>query len=514
MISFSIGMLKWNNTKPSQMLCRLLVTRREKELNMKVESADSVRNAIDNAGSRIEELNQQLQKCIIERNDLEIKMEEAIQDAGRNDIKAEIRVMASALSKEMGMMEAQLNRWKETAHEAISLLEEVQTLKVLLSDKTNLQKCLAEECAEQIVEIKSLNDLIEKLQKEKLELQIFLDMYGQEGYDNRDVTEIIESRNKAYSQAEILKNALDEHSLELRVKAANEAEAACQERLSVAEAEIADLRAKLDTSERDVLELKEAIKSKDGESETYISEIETIGQAYEDMQAQNQHLLQQMTERDDYNIKLVSESVKTSQTHSSLLSEKQTLARQLKQVNSSIESVKMRIVQGEEQMKVCLTDAVKFTQEDRHFMISLETAKWELADADKEFKWLKSSAASCEKDYEQLQRKVDEFQSRLDKEQSQRKKLEEELNELNSQVAELSSETGETALQKLQDEIKNCKNILKCGVCFDRPKEVVIVKCYHLFCNPCIQRNLELRHRKCPGCGTAFGQNDVRFVKI
>ncbi|XP_039066401.1 E3 ubiquitin-protein ligase BRE1-like 2 isoform X2 [Hibiscus syriacus] len=514
MINFSIGMLKWNNTKPSQMLCRLLVTRREKELNMKVESADSVRNAIDNVGSRIEELNLQLQKCIIERNDLEIKMEEAIQDAGRNDIKAEIRVMASALSKEMGMLEAQLNRWKEIAHEAISLLEEVQTLKALLSDKTNLQKCLAEECAERIVEIKSLNDLIEKLQKEKLELQIFLDMYGQEGYDNRDVTEIIESRNKAYSQAEILKNALDEHSLELRVKAAKEAEVACQERLSVAEAEIADLRAKLDASERDVLELTEAIKSKDGESETYISEIETIGQAYEDMQAQNQHLLQQMTERDEYNIKLVSESVKTKQTHSSLLSEKQTLARQLKQVNSSIESVKMRIAQSEEQMKVCLTDAVKFTEEDRHFMISLETAKSELADADKEFKWLKSSAASCEKDYEQLQRKVDEFRSKLDKEQSERKKHEEELNELNSQVAELSSETGETAIQKLQDEIKNCKNILKCGVCFDRPKEVVIVKCYHLFCNPCIQRNLEMRHRKCPGCGTAFGQNDVRFVKI
>ncbi|XP_016698553.1 E3 ubiquitin-protein ligase BRE1-like 2 isoform X3 [Gossypium hirsutum] len=493
---------------------RFLVMRREKELNMKAETADAVRNTINNADSRIEELELQLQKCIIERNDLEIKMEEAIQDAGRNDIKAEIRVMASALSKEMGMMEAQLNRWKETAHEAISLHEEAQALKALLSDKTNLQKRLAEECAEQIAEIKSLNDMIEKLQKEKLELQIFLDMYGQEGYDDRDVMEIRESKNRAHSQAEILKNALDEHSLELRVKAANEAEAACQERLSVAEVEIADLRAKLDASERDVLELTEAIKSKDRESETYISEIETIGQAYEDMQTQNQHLLQQMTERDDYNIKLVSESVKTKQAHSFLLSEKQALARQLKQVNSSIESVKMRIGQSEEQIKVCLTDAVKFTQEDRHFMISLETAKWELADAEKEFKWLKSAAASSEKDYEQLQRKVDEFQMKLDKEQSQRKKLEEELDELNSKVAELSSETGETAIQKLQDEIKNCKNILKCGVCFDRPKEVVIVKCYHLFCNPCIQRNLEIRHRKCPGCGTAFGQNDVRFVKI
>ncbi|XWS71040.1 hypothetical protein CRYUN_Cryun03dG0102700 [Craigia yunnanensis] len=663
---------------------RFHIMRREKELNIKAESADAARNTIDNADSRIEELELQLQKCIIERNDLEIKMEEAIQDAGRNDVKAEFHVMASALSKEMGMMEGQLKRRKETAHEAISLHEEAQTLKALLSDKTNQQKCLVEECAEQIVEIKSLNDLIEKLQKEKLELQIYLDMYGQEGYDNRDLMEIRESENRAHSQAEVLKNALDEHSLELRVKAANEAEAACQERLSVAEAEIAELRAKLDASEssfsqecssnviekkdhveekrvydvtvvsislvfdalknnlveeglrdemhekesvellqhdlldenaesiacetkfvaiqkpeefdqmfpfedlshvelihpineikpivvdysssidfiipsvlkknegydnlrgilrrsrglmeskswnmlkkldscadpvggvamEDVLELTEAIKSKDRETETYISEIETIGQAYEDMQTQNQHLLQQMTQRDNYNIKLVSESAKTKQAHSFFLSEKQTLARQLQQVNSSIESVKMRIAQSEEQMKVCLTDAIKFTQEDRHFTFSLETAKWELADAEKELKCLKSAAASSEKDYEQLQLKVDEFQVKLDKERSQRKKLEEDLHELNSKVAELSSETGETAKQKLQNEIKTCKNILKCSVCFDRPKEVVIVKCYHLFCNPCIQRNLGIRHRKCPGCGTAFGQNDVRFVKI
>ncbi len=44
--------------------------------------------------------------------------------------------------------------------------------------------------------------------------------------------------------------------------------------------------------------------------------------------------------------------------------------------------------------------------------------------------------------------------------------------------------------------------------------QVVITKCYHLFCGPCIQRNLDLRHRKCPGCGVPFGQNDVRNVYI
>jgi hypothetical protein len=32
---------------------------------------------------------------------------------------------------------------------------------------------------------------------------------------------------------------------------------------------------------------------------------QSIGQAYDDMQNQNQHLLQQITERDDYNIKVI-----------------------------------------------------------------------------------------------------------------------------------------------------------------------------------------------------------------
>ncbi|KAJ6944684.1 hypothetical protein NC652_009897 [Populus alba x Populus x berolinensis] len=44
------------------------------------------------------------------------------------------------------------------------------------------------------------------------------------------------------------------------------------------------------------------------------------------------------------------------------------------------------------------------------------------------------------------------------KARSERKVLEEELMELNNRVAELTSETGEAAIQRLQDEIKDCKS--------------------------------------------------------
>lgn len=67
-------------------------------------------------------------------------------------------------------------------------------------------------------------------------------------------------------------------------------------------------------------------------------------------------------------------------------------------------------------MKVCLAEALKHIQDDRHLAVSLETAKWELADAEKELKWLKSALASLEKEYEQIQRKKEEVQMNLDNE--------------------------------------------------------------------------------------------------
>ncbi|KAJ6812009.1 E3 ubiquitin-protein ligase BRE1-like 2 [Iris pallida] len=488
--------------------------RREKELSAKAESADAVRSSIINYDTKIEELQLQIQKLVAEKNELEMKVEEAVQDSGRKDIKDEIHVMASTLSKEMEMMETQLNRSKEAACEALALRGEAVSLRAVLDRKNAEHKSLSDTYDAQKIEIKSLKALIEKMEKDKQELQIFLDMYGQECYDNRTVTEIKESENRARAQAEILQTALDEHSLELRVRAANEAEAACQQRLSTAEAEITELRAKVDASQRHLLEIEEAIRIKDAEAAAYITEIETIGQAYEDMQTQNQHLLQQVADRDDYNIKLVSDSVKMKQTISSLLVEKQAKAKQLQQMNSSAEVLKMKMVHSEEQMKAYIAQAIKTSIENRRVNINLDKSILELAEAEKELKWVKSAVDSADKEYEHNQKRIIELRKELERERNERKKLEEEYEEAKNEVMEMSSENEEAAIQRLQDEIKECKAILKCGVCFDRPKEVVITKCFHLFCSHCIQRNLEIRHRKCPGCGTPFGQSDVREVNI
>lgn len=54
-------------------------------------------------------------------------------------------------------------------------------------------------------------------------------------------------------------------------------------------------------------------------------------------------------------MQLVSESVKTKQAHSYLLSEKQSLAKQLQQINTSVESLRMKISYSEEQVTFSYT---------------------------------------------------------------------------------------------------------------------------------------------------------------
>jgi E3 ubiquitin-protein ligase BRE1 len=60
------------------------------------------------------------------------------------------------------------------------------------------------------------------------------------------------------------------------------------------------------------------------------------------------------------------------------------------------------------------------------------------------------------------------------------------------------------------EELEAMRTLLRCNVCHERQKDVIITKCWHIFCSHCIRKNLETRNRKCPGCGAAFGQHDVK----
>ncbi|KAL5728381.1 RING-type E3 ubiquitin transferase [Ranunculus cassubicifolius] len=488
---------------------------REAEVNVKSDLSDIFQRDSAVSDSQITYLQNLIQKHIEERNLLEIRLEDASKEPGRKEIIAEFKALVSSFPEEMSFKQSQLSKYKEAASEVHTLRAEVQSLSNILGRKLKESEILSRRFADQDAEIHKLKSLAHDLRESDQELKLFLEMYRRESIESREVMEARDLEYHAWAHVQCLKSSLDEHSLESRVKAANEAEAISQQRLATTEAEIADLRQRLDTARSDASELSEVLKSKHEEGEAYLSEIETIGQAYEDMQNQNQHLLQQITERDDYNIKLVLEGVKARQLQDALRLEKQTMENELREANASMDFYSMKGARIEDQLRMLSEHREKLVEDKRRNSIVLENIQKRLVDVRKESQKLRELLVESQSKGERGQSHVAELQVELENERFNKKRIEEDLEVLRRKAARLKARTeGSSALEKLQQEVREYREILKCSICQERPKEVVITKCYHLFCNSCVQRILESRHRKCSICAASFGPNDVKPVYI
>nr|XP_043623926.1 E3 ubiquitin-protein ligase BRE1-like 1 isoform X2 [Erigeron canadensis] len=488
---------------------------REREFNMKVDITDVLRQSSAFSDSRISDLKMEIQKQIDGRKLIESKLEEASREPGRKEIIAKFRAFVSSFPEDMGSMQTELRKHKEASSDVHSLRANVQSLSNILDRKAKELEALSGRSAAESAEIQRLRATIHDLEESDLELKAIMDVHRRETIYSRDILEARNSEYKAWAHVQSLSHSLDEHNLETRVKTAIEAEAASQQMLAAAEAKIADLRQKWETSKREKCRLSDVLKSKHEENEAYLSEIETIGQAYDDIQTQNQQLLQQITERDDYNIKLVLEGVRARQLQDSLLMDKQTVEKMLQQGNALKVFCETKAERIEDQVRSCSDQVQKLSESRAQKMVSLENTQRRLQDIRRTSQQLTDSLDESQSKVDRSRISLVDLQIEFEKERFDKKRVEEELEASRRKHLRLTAHLdGSSVVEKLQQELKEYKEILKCSVCLDRPKEVVITKCYHLFCNHCVQKIIESRHRKCPLCAASFGANDVKPVYI
>ncbi|TYI74131.1 hypothetical protein E1A91_D07G178800v1 [Gossypium mustelinum] len=217
------------------------------------------------------------------------------------------------------------------------------------------------------------------------------------------------------------------------------------------------------------------------------------------MQTQNQQLLQQITERDDYNIKLVLEGLRAKQLQDTLLLEKHNMEKEIQQASTSLDFYNMKAARIEDQLRFCSDQVQKLGEERFQKSVSLENTQKRLSDMRRSSHQVKESLEDSQFKIERSRAALLELQIKIERERFKKKRIEEELEVARRKVVLLQAKTeGNSMIERLQEELREYREILKCSICLDRPKEVVITKCYHLFCNPCVHKVTENRHRKCP----------------
>ncbi|KAK8282626.1 hypothetical protein V6Z12_D08G039500 [Gossypium hirsutum] len=221
---------------------------REKELSIKNDIADVFQRSLAVANSRASHLGAEIQRQVDERKRIEAKLEEASREPGRTEIIADFKSLLSSFPEAMSSMQSQLGKYKEAAVDIHSLRADVLSLSSILDRKAKEIENLSVRSTDQVTQMHKLQAMVQDLKDSDGELKLILEMYRREFTDSSDILEARDSEFKAWAHVQSLKSGLDEHNLELRVKTANEAEAISQQKLAAAEAEIAELRHKLEAS--------------------------------------------------------------------------------------------------------------------------------------------------------------------------------------------------------------------------------------------------------------------------
>ena len=113
----------------------------------------------------------------------------------------------------------------------------------------------------------------------------------------------------------------------------------------------------------------------------------------------------------------------------------------------------------------------------------------------------------------QLQELLREKTEQLSKEMHARRRSQEDANRFKKKL-EFFEQFSSGGDESLKEQLQMYRQLLKCSSCNLNDKQVVLTRCYHVFCKDCIDLRINTRQRKCPSCGDSFGVNDVHQLYL
>jgi len=372
----------------------------------------------------------------------------------------------------------------------------------------------------------------------------------------------VEAKRVLVRQADELKAALDDQRAEaVRVRAISTHQAAelvevraqwakLQERLTGREEEVARLSAEMlaqvppeggeGRREGRIVELEKQLVEAREEKErlaafqtSLFEETESLTAAYEELSGSMQRLKQQVEEKERRNNRLQDELMRTKAT------EQMQVERAMALERKQLEFERVRLEQ-----QMLIKEMQEVVNMVKGQCAALAQAK---AEAEEEVVLEARRVHQAQKTAEEATQKLEGAQNKASAMTRRAEELGEELDSVEKAQFSLQEQVGGLTrkLQKAQTKLEasvgagggggggggagagaavgavgggnaaqneTLLKLLNCSVCNVRWKDCVITKCYHLFCQPCIQSNLKVRSRKCPACGKHFSESDVKPI--
>ncbi|KAL4423868.1 hypothetical protein ABPG75_001169 [Micractinium tetrahymenae] len=485
------------------------------EARFQLGQAEHLRQQLPAANERVRELERQLAAARAQRADAETALQrERAQGAGKQTA-AELHEVVATLQREVAALRAAAERHRALPAqlEAAKLAAEQHRMAAEAAQAE--ARVLRERCARQQQALAQQEDKENRWKEREADLRLFVEVTTKSCLPaagaGRELAEARAAEAKLREQLAGLKLQLQGNALQQAAEAATTHAAAAQRRLDEAIEEAARLRAETSGLERQLGLLQQQVADLKKEAESYMTEIESVGQAYEDAQAQNARLLTSLQQRDEDASNMLQQATAAALERQQLAEERVDADAAAKRNQQAAALAQQRVAELESRVQGLLHELDKVQGEVRSAAVRAEAVDAELHSREQLLAAAQADVQAKQQELARLAAERDAEAERAQKESSKARRLEEQLQDAQQRLERLRQQQSSPAAadSELQAENAALRAMINCNVCHQRQKDVVITKCWHMFCQHCIKRNLESRHRKCPGCGISFGQGDV-----
>jgi E3 ubiquitin-protein ligase BRE1 len=501
---------------------------------------DQTRANLEAMGSALSEAERNLAKMRAEKEEaqFQVRQLQGLMETRKTSAAfADSAAMTQALSRHLQDIQVQKNVWRKASED----LEVTRAELAAREGALELHKAAAASAETLAARVAALEEKERAWRKEERDLKCLLEIFQTQGTEMSDVDKLRVSERQARAEAE--EAAAEAARLRAEVQALKQAAAStAASSATSATPAAASVDAGLVPSAV-VKALESKCETLQMESSALQQELETLVSSFETLQAQAARMSASLAEK-EYAVEVqTAEKAKATHIQNLMKEEKAALESRAMAAEAKASSHLQNAINAqkkarhlEETVVAKYLEEVRAAQrafnEQRQAAMAHFTA---LSDALAKFEEMKTQHKRASED---LRSKTDEAADLVEKvskltqeRDSLKRKLERTKKELelaagdaagkgaaaDGKQANAGPDSGSKAaisgdVASLQNEVNTYRNMLRCSVCRVNPKQVVITKCFHTFCGSCIRRNLEIRHRKCPGCGIGFAESDVKEI--
>lgn len=350
-------------------------------------------------------------------------------------------------------------------------------------------------------ELQELRASLKKSEESQKEMKLLLDVYKGAAKDLRDKVELLTEERRLKEVIEEQKARIENLEKELEKHKGALADEEAIRRLKMADETIEQLQKNLAATKQ--------------EEDAVLAEMEFTGQAFEEMQEQNVRLLQQLREKDDANLKLMSERIKGNQIQKQIREEMDVLADQVTSLNAHRETQTQLVKKLEEREKALQNAVTSLEKELNLRQQAMELHKRKAVESAQAAQDIKIRFDSFQQQFQEAQESLSEQLRASEEEAFKSRRVQEECASLKRRLEkEKKNVLYGAADEILLEETKQYKARLTCPCCNTRKKDAILTKCFHVFCFECLKTRYDTRQRKCPKCNATFGNNDFHRIYL